>query len=267
MPLIPDPTRTAEAGWKVLGWLRARLPRDHATINEGWWTKRYGQWSHFYSVAACAPSKRFRHPHQLTPEDALAFAETVIPGTFSFPPTTSSRDLVSFETRDDPTSTEVLQAVRIYANGLVEFLVRVPMALEDERVMIGLLDVSKPWYNLACAVRAGAYRDVYGLRTRSRRLDWFAAVSGSISSEKGSLSWTDLTFPGRRPQNRATNSYPAHPPYGREGVFAHRQRTDPLQLARLMITDFVGESGWIGTDGAVEDTICSLDGSEPDELG
>ncbi len=66
------------------------------------------------------------------------------PGTFSFPPTTSSRDLVSFETRDDPTSTEVRQAFRIYANGLVEFLVRVPMALENERLMIGLLDVSKP---------------------------------------------------------------------------------------------------------------------------
>jgi hypothetical protein len=238
-------------------WRRLSRDRalDHTTISRGWYTRAYGQWSHIFVVVACATSRPFRHSRDITPRAAFDFIEDVFPGSFSSLPVGASGGVISFEVRDDPQSIEVLRAVRCYEFGLVEFLLRVPMTVVDERVTIDAVEVGAPVYRLSRALRGGAYQRLYGLRSHYRRIDWFAAVSTSFSSDTGSRSWDELTFPGRVPEGRATQPYPAMGPLALEALKSRKQHSDPTRIVRTVIADLLRGSHWYGVDDAVEDIV------------
>src|SRR5438309_10294280 len=100
MPVLPDPVRSAEVGWKVLQWVRRVIARDHETISTGWYTHaNIGNWPHIYAVAACGLSRRFRRPRRLTSSEALAFLAPMFPNSFELPASDSSSEVIAFELR------------------------------------------------------------------------------------------------------------------------------------------------------------------------
>lgn len=254
--------RVLEVVWKALqSTQRAIAVRDHATLYRGRYSGNYSNMDSAYTVVACAPSWPYQQPHAVHPTRAQEFLDRVFPERFSSPPTESYSDVIAFETRADPKTWSPDYAVRIYAHGLVEFLLRVPTDLAAESISLRVVDCVAPWYRVAACVRDGAYRDLFGFRTRSRRLDWFFALSSAVNHpERGSVSWDDLAFPGRRPATRATRNFPGQTQYGFafQELRGRRQRANPLATVRPALMDLLVRSGWIDIDEAVADVLTRL---------
>lgn len=263
MPLpLPDPMRVLEVAWKAFeSARRAVATRDHMTLYRGWYTNSYSNMQSAYTVVAFAPSWPFQRGHPVHPTNALTFLDAVVPGRFSLPPTQSYGDVIAFETRGDSASPAPDDAVRIHSHGLVEFLMRVPTDLSADGITLPLIDCVAPWYRVAASVRAGAYRVLYGVRTRARRMDWFFALSSSVAHpERGSVVWEDLVFPGRRPATRATRSFPAQTQYGfaSDQLRGMRQRAHPAKIVRPALRELLVRSGWIDIDAAITDVLAEL---------
>jgi hypothetical protein len=263
MPLpLPDPVRVLEVAWKAFqSGRQAVAVRDHATLYRGRYANSYSNVQTVYTVVACAPSWPLQRPHPVHPTRALEFLEAVFPGRFSLPPTQSYGDAIAFDVWDDPKGWSPIYGARIYSHGLVEFLIRVPTDLSTESLTLRLVDCVEPWYRVASSVRAGAYRDLFGFRTRARRIDWFFALSSTVSHpERGSAPWDDLVFPGRRPATRATDNFPGQTRYGFafEELRGRRQRTDPLEIVGPALRELLVRSGWIDLDEATADALAEL---------
>jgi hypothetical protein len=272
MPLIPNPLTTAKTGWQVLSWLRRVARRDHSTVYRGNFTKASGGRSQITIVVACAPRSALRHGRALDPHRALAFLNGVVSDGFAMPPSQSSGHAVGYQVGNDAAGGwDPVRAGVVWSNGLVELLVRPRSEIDDEdHLLVDLVSVAKPIYDLATAVRDGRYRRLFGWRTRNRRLDWFVFLTNYASdTTKGQRYWDDLIFPGRRPTFRATNHYGAAPNFGlgAERLRGRRQRTDPEEIVRAVLGDLLRESGWVeGNDDAVADVLTALRSDETPRL-
>jgi hypothetical protein len=263
----PSPTTLVNLLLRAGTWAKNRALRDHASLFGGWYQQNYSNRQHFYVSVACAPSRRFKKPRPVDPDTALAFLDKLTPGVFSFPATQSTGEVVAFEVMDPQQQSmadyESLHAARIWANGRVELFDRAPVELDaNGRAVIDLAGAFVPLQRLAQAVRNGEYRRAYGLPTKRRRLDWFAAVGNTWSHPtRGSEDWVDLKFPGRRPRARATRHYAAAPIHGLgwPKTRSHSQSTDPSNLVRSAVTELISNSGWHdGNLEAVDDTVAAV---------
>jgi hypothetical protein len=265
---MPTPT----PGWintlvQLLRWLRHAVLPDHSSLYGGWYTQNYAGRKFVYISVACAPRRKFRRWRPVTPEMALSFLEGLMPGAFALPAAQSIREVIAFEAPDAAGNSpmyEPVRAARIWANGRVELFVRAPIEFdENERLTVDLVGAFCPLYRLGDAVRHGAYRSLYQLPTRLRRVDWFVALSNAVQhQDRGWEEWVDLKFPGRRPRSRATNHFAAAPMHGLawKELRSRRQRTDPVELVRSAIGELIRESGWHdGNEDALADVVAAIE--------
>lgn len=195
----------------------------------------------------------------------MAFLNDVVPNGFQMPPVRARDDAVAFDVKDPEGNGmwDVVRVGQVYSIGLVELLARpTTRRLDADTLVIDLLSVARPIYDMASVVQRGGYRDLFGFRNRSRRVDWAIYLANFMSdATRGALYWSDLDFPGRRPLMRATDSWPAAPNLGlgHAKLRSRRQQTDPAAIVRAVLGDLVSGSGWLeGNDAAIDDVIASL---------
>jgi hypothetical protein len=257
MPHAPDNT-VINVVLRVGTWALHRVRRDHSSLYGGWYTQNYGNRRYIYLSAACAPSRRFRHPRLVRASDAHRFIEATFGVPFDPRPAQSLREVVAFEDQPKEDAMDPLRAVRLNDNGRVELFWRISHeTTAGSELVIPIVDLFAPLYELVRAVERGLYRELYKLPSRARRLDWFVAVSPHVSTDTGWSEWHDLRFPGDRPQMRASRATPALSPFGlaHVNVRSRSQRTPPRDLLRPIIDDFLTNSGWDGNDAAIQATL------------
>ena len=211
MPLIPTNLGPAlKIGWQVLNWGRSIARRDHSTVFRGEWAKSsFGRTCITVSIA-CGPSKRLRRARRVDHHKVLGFLTAVLPNGFEMPPVRARDEAVAFDVKDPQGNGmwDVVRVGQVYSMGLVELLVRPSTRRPDaDSLVVDLLSIARPIYDMASVVQRGGYRDLFGFRSRSRRVDWTVYLANFMSDgTRGFLYWTDLDFPGRRPSMRATDS-------------------------------------------------------------
>jgi hypothetical protein len=111
------------------------------------------------------------------------------------------------------------------------------------------------------AVRLGEYRHLYELRRPSRRLDWFVAISHTISTDRGSVPWSDVIVPNENLGIRASRAAPAMTTHGLgyPQLRSRKQRDEPRALLQPVLEEFLANSGWDTTEAAIRDTLDALD--------
>jgi hypothetical protein len=261
---IPNPVPAIKVGSQIAAWATRRLRRDHGSLYGGWYTQNYGNRRNFYLSAACAPSRRFRKARRVSPGRAHAFLDEVFAEKFDSTPSQSLRDVVAFEVPVDVEWSDPDRAVRINANGRVEIFWRVAheRGPRDELVL-PIVAVMRPLHEFAIGVSGGAYKRLYELPSRARRLDWFVAVSPYISTDAGSIGWDDLHFPGVRPRLRASRGQAPVSPRGLapDALGSVKQRTRPRDLVALVLEDLLTAGQWDGNEEAIIQTLDALDRS------
>lgn len=264
--VIPSPDWFLQgARWARQGYRAARrqVSHDHTALWTGWYAKQYlnTYGSHFYAIAACAPSEHLRRPHEINASSVQAFLSAHVPLPFPAQPFQSYPNVAMYEVKDGP---DTRYATRVLSSGLVELFVRVPHETDaNGSITVDRVDVFQPLAWLLAAVREKGYKELFRARTTTRLLDWYAGLSPSISVVNGSHLWNDLRFPGRRPLIRGTQG--ATPNRGLM-VHNHRQRMKPESVLATVVSAFVREAGWSGDDvaGAVADTVDALLASAPE---
>lgn len=247
---------------RSLIWLNQRVRADHASLNGGWYTSNLsGGRSRFYLSAACAPSRAFRAPRPVAASEAHGFFERVLGSSFDSTPDQSTREMVRFEVSPPEGGLDPLRAATVSAGGRVEIFVACPHTVrEDGSIALSAEELFGPLFLLARSVETGEYRQLYGLRTRLRRLDWYVNVTPAISGDKGWTPWDDLEFPGLRPRTRAKKPNAAMSIFGlgyRE-LRSSRQRRSSDELLRVVLDEYLTDSGWDGTDDAIDGVIRSI---------
>jgi hypothetical protein len=266
--VIPGPEWIAQgARWARQAYRAARrhASRDHGALWTGWYAKGYVDsfGEHFYAIAACAPSEHLRRPQEVSAARVNAFLSEHIPLVFPSQPFQSYPDMVMYEMEDTEQGSS-RHAARVLPSGLVELFVRVPHETDvNGAITVNLVDAFQPLAWLLAAVNEKGYRTLFRLRTTFRLLDWYAALSPTISTSRGTERWTDLHFPGRRPQLRGTQGVTPN-----RGFVEHNQRqtVDPRRVLANAVTAYVRASGWDGDDvpGAVADTVDALQSTSPE---
>jgi hypothetical protein len=257
---IPSPDWFAQgARWVRQGYRAARrqASHDHRSLWTGWYAKQYlnTYGSHFYAIAACAPSEHLRTPHDVNASSVQAFLSAHVPLSFPAQPFQSYPNVVMYEVKN---GSDTQYAGRVLSSGLVELFVRVPHETNAEGgITLDLVHAFQPLAWLLAAVRDNGYKQLFQARTATRLLDWYVGLSPSISTYNGSHLWNDLRFPGRRPQMRGAQG--ATPNRGLV-EYNRRQRAKPEAVLTNVVTSFVREAGWSGDDvaGAVADTVGAL---------
>jgi hypothetical protein len=259
---IPSPEWFAQgARWTRQAYRGARrqASRDHTALWTGWYAKSHvGSFGeHFYAIAACAPSEHLRRPQEVNAERVHEFLLAHIPLAFPPQPFQSFPDMVMYE-MDDGTGGARRYAARVLPSGLVELFVRVQHETDaNGAITLNLVEAFQPLVWLLTAVRAKGYMRLFQLRTTLRLLDWYAAISPTVSTLNGSHHWGDLRYPGRRPRMRGTQGVTPNQGFV---VRNHRQAAEPRDVLTRMVTGFVRESGWDGDDVGVSvaDTVDAL---------
>ena len=250
--LVRLAARVGQSAWRLI---RA----DHTSLYGGWFTRPdHGGRQHFYISFGCAPSRRKLPGWSVTPMLAREFTDDAFPSAFPSKPTWSSREAVSFEVPGEEGGDPFVRAVRVYPTGRVELTWRVSTDDRDDGVLVlSVLEIIRPVRQLAEAVSRGSYGRLFSLW---RKLDWFVGLSPDISAPGGRRSWDDLSFPAARPRDRATRGVPVMPSegYAAGALRGRRQRTDPLKLLRLVLSDLLLECGYDGYDEAVQQTLRAL---------
>ena len=190
-------------------------------------------------LAACAPSRSLR-PASIDPDLAIPFIRSSFPG-FAW----------------------------AWASGRVDLCAVISLEPEpDGRFVIPVLEILRPIALLADAVSGSAYSRVYG-KTRSglpRRFDWFRAVSTDLvrPEDGATVPWSDLEFPGRRPQRAGASQYPFCPPtgYASARLRSWSPRRPISELVALFLDDFLKQNGYHAIGDAVADTIEAATASE-----
>lgn len=101
---------------------------------------------------------------------------------------------------------------------------------------------------------------VYG-KTRTRLpsgFDWFIAVSTELVRPGGAtVPWSDLHFPGHRPQRAGASQYPFCPPTGYASArLRNRNPRRPIsELLAVFLDDFLKQNGYHAVGDAIADTV------------
>lgn len=218
-------------------------------------------------LAACAPSRSLR-PASIDPDLAIPFIRSSFPGMFPDEPALSlPREGIKFTVSPDGSPSDGFAWA--WASGRVDL--SAVISLEpgpDGRFVIPVLEILRPIALLADAVSGSAYSRVYG-KTRSglpRRFDWFIAVSTDLvrSEDGATVPWSDLEFPGRRPQRAGASQYPFCPPtgYASACLRSWSPRRPISELVALFLDDFLKQNGYHAIGDAVADTIEAATASE-----
>jgi len=167
-------------------------------------------------MAACAPSRSLR-PASIDPDVAIPFIRESFPGMFPDEPAQSlPREGIKFTV--SPEGSPADGYAWAWASGRVDLSAVISLTPgTDNRYVVPILEITRPIVLLAEAVSGPAYSRVYGkTRTRlPRRFDWFIAVSTDLVRPDGAtVPWSDLDFPGQRPQRAGASQYPFCPPNG-----------------------------------------------------
>ncbi len=265
--VIPSPEWFAQ-GLRLLrqGFRAARrqATHDHSAIWGGWFTspvvQTYG--TRFFVTVACAPSEKFRRPLETSTARVEEFLREYVPLPFPAQPFQSYPGMVMFEEPDTDHLNPRRHAARVLGSGLVELIIHVPHETDAQgRMTLDLVTVFQPVVWLLEAVRSGGYQRLFKLRTRMRLLDWYVALTPSVSGyPSGSHTWNDLRFPGQRPNMRGTQEVAPNRPLAVERLRNRRQSTRPDRVLGEVITALVRESGWDGDDvpKAVADCLEAL---------
>lgn len=213
-------------------------------------------------IAACAPSRSLRRT-ELDPDAAIHFVRDRFPGIFPDQPAYSSpRDGVRFDLTDGTRSDGYAW---VWASGRIDLCLSIqPAPTKDGRIVLPVLDILRPIALLADAVASPSYTDVFGkprLFLR-RRFDWFIGVSGELTHlDNCTVSWDDLSFPGRRPERAGTRQHPFCPPTGfaKDQLINWNPRRPVADLLAAFLNDFLKTNGYHNLQDAITDTLAAFE--------
>jgi hypothetical protein len=248
--------------------VRARLwaRPDHVPIQagSGWSASTVGtQTDQARLLICCAPSRSTRR-RGLDPDTAIAFARSEFGELFAGEPVFSMPGAgVRFE-RAAGHNDDYLW---VHASGRVDVCLTVPTTSGAGPRIIDVLDVMRPLLRLRRAMRSTTYTAmIQSRRPRwTRRYDWAVALTQTVqSSDRGSVTWDDLAFPGRRPPRAGTEQRASCPPggYAAEGLRSWNLRRSPADLVRTVLQDLLAENGFHHTAAAMDDVVVALARSE-----
>jgi hypothetical protein len=213
-------------------------------------------------IAACAPSRSLRDA-EIDPDAAIRYVRDRFPGIFPNQPAYSSpREGVRFDLTDGTRSDGYAW---VWATGRVDLCLGIePAPATDGQIVLPILDILRPLALLASAVASPAYTDIFGkprffLR---RRFDWFIGVGGELTrSDHGTVSWDDLSFPGRRPERAGTRQHPFCPPTGfaRDQLTNWNPRRPVTDLLAAFLNDYLKTNGYHHVDNAITDTLAAFE--------
>jgi hypothetical protein len=228
-------------------------------------------------VTVClAPSRSLR---RLIPEDELvdraaAFKEVVYPGILPDQTATFDGSFVNYDVMyDNPHwSSYVRHRLTLRETGYVELYWPVGDAPIDPQAKytLDVAEVLAPAWRLLQAVDAGMYRrTVLGSQSRSfgkrRRADYRVFVtSGCVMAEGQTVQWTGLTFPGRKPEGRATNGRGAYESTGlaHRQLWGVKQHGAAVRVIGDIAKDLLRQCQFHGTDDAVRDIVLRMQDSD-----
>jgi hypothetical protein len=257
-------TASLKWGRSALAWVVAKIRRDHLTLYGG------RAWSLPQSVSAsvpcsvrvliaCAPSRALRQS-DIDPDLAIPFIRESFPGVFPHEPVFSMpADGVRFSAGSDGSS--VGGYAWAWAAGRVDLAVDVDLERgPDDRSNIPLLDVLRPIALMAAAVSGPTYAKVYGNpRSRlPRRFDWFIAVSTDfIQPAGGTVPWSDIAFPGRRPPRAGSDQRTFCPlgGYASAKLRSWKAGGSSADLISIFLEDFLKQNGYHDVADAVADAV------------
>lgn len=211
-------------------------------------------------LVACAPSRSLR-PASIDPDLAIQFIHASFPGMFPDEPAQSlPREGVKFTVSPDGRTPDGFAWA--WASGRVDLSAVISMEPgPDGRFVIPVLEILRPITLMAQAVASPAHSRLYG-KTRfhvRRRFDWFIAMSTELvrPADGGTVPWSDLEFPGRRPRRAGADQYPFCPPggYASSRLRNWNPRRPVSELLALFLDDLLKQNGYHAIDDAVADTI------------
>jgi hypothetical protein len=243
----------------VVAVIRRKLRPDHATIVARQHAHSGLGGLEFYVAIACAPSRRLTHPNKLEPAAIDSFVCRSWPRAFPRDPEYCvPSELIRYRSVL-PESPSEGSTFAIRPDGLIEFIAPIAHTMdEDRRALVDLGALARTVIHAFDVVATSWSALLLTSRLRSRRkLDWYVAVSSSISLTTG---WTPLSgfiFPGRPPDRHATGGYPTTPPsgYGGTGLWNRRSSDDVIELAAIAIRDLLERAGYWHFEASLDDLV------------
>ena len=242
-------------GERVISWIRRVVPPDHRPLRSS--TIRVDGADHQVNLlVCCAPNRSLRHK-EIDPGKAIRLVHQQFPGLFQGEPEFSMPwHGVSFAAGGDSNGASIW----VYASGCIALRLSLPTT--PNPVTISIADLVQPLLTMRETVRSPAYKQVFGARLPGlgRRFDWGIAVSPTVSTLQGQVSWEDLVFPGRRPQRAGTDRRASCP----SGGFAAGKlnnwspRRSSADLVQIFLKDFLQQNGFHDVEPAIQDTLRAL---------
>ena len=157
--------------------------------------------------------------------------------------------------RDGPDGMPAAFAL-LWPAGCLELITPIEHSLDDQqRPTIAVAEIASEVVRFATTIRERAHSAIYGEPDEDLQLvDWWIGVSPAISRNQYT-PWSALTFPGRRPADRASSQGPPFDPlgFGHENLTGVRFDLLPAEVAMVAIADFIVQAGYIGRDNSIED--------------
>lgn len=251
-------------GERIVSLVRRRLTPDHVPISSGsgWLSTQTASSTDQVQVLVCCAPNRSPRRGEVDPDRAVNIIRTQFAGLFPDEPVFS---MPEHGVRFEPAGGGNNGYAWAHASGRIDLCVTIPTSPVDPGpVSISLVDVVDTIVRVLTAVRSTAYQHAFdaGLGRFRRRFDWGIAVSPTIVvSGGGSRPWQDVVFEGARPPRAGSHQQAFCPPggYAAQALRSWDVRRPAGDLLRVFLRDFLYQNGYHNIDGAVSDTIHSLD--------
>jgi hypothetical protein len=253
---IEQITRFATRLWGVA--TRRRQP-DHHALGERQQRVVSPGMVRFYFYGAVAPAwSVVREPDEGQVGRARAVAADLLPDLFPDAPAAADASGTTFRRTN---STDCMDDVvlRVQPSGLVELSWSlVPEFDQSGRLLLSALDIAWLAARIGWVAQQESYMELSRLTTqrkRKRALDWFFAVTPSVSTPNGQRSWDGLRFPGEEPP-RAAHKWATVPVVGYGGGLVESAGVvSPDRVASIVLTEHLQANGYHDYRTAVEEAV------------